>query len=252
MFEGAPAACVEFSPLTQVPTQHCASCGGPVAAEDLRCRSCGSQLADLACPRCFAHAPRGTAHCPRCGAALAREAPAPAPSRCPACRGPLQARSVGATPVHDCPSCGGLWLERETFLHLVEDREERQPFLDQPAPAEAPGPLTAVRYRPCPSCGALMNRSNYARVSGVILDTCKPHGIWFDRDELGRVLRFIEQGGLQKAVAREKVDLQAERARLQDAARAAVRGDETWGPADLEAGLLGHLLLGSAWTLFDR
>ena len=44
-----------------------------------------------------------------------------------------------------------------------------------------------------------MNRVNFARISGVILDTCKGHGIWFDADELDQVLAFVAQGGLDKA-----------------------------------------------------
>jgi Zn-finger nucleic acid-binding protein len=27
-------------------------------------------------------------------------------------------------------------------------------------------------------------------ISGVLVDICKPHGIWFDSGELGRIIRF--------------------------------------------------------------
>jgi hypothetical protein len=38
----------------------------------------------------------------------------------------------------------------------------------------------------CPVCGAPMERS-VAGQTRVELDTCRSHGTWFDRDELGRV-----------------------------------------------------------------
>ncbi len=33
----------------------------------------------------------------------------------------------------------------------------------------------------------------------MVLDVCKDHGLWFDRDELRQVLAFIEGGGLEKS-----------------------------------------------------
>ena len=40
---------------------------------------------------------------------------------------------------------------------------------------------------PCPECGQLMNRKNFANTSGVIVDVCRAHGIWFDDREVERV-----------------------------------------------------------------
>ena len=48
-----------------------------------------------------------------------------------------------------------------------------------------------------------MNRKNFASTSGVIVDVCKPHGIWFDRDELGRIVQFVMKGGLETSRRRE-------------------------------------------------
>jgi Zn-finger nucleic acid-binding protein len=56
-----------------------------------------------------------------------------------------------------------------------------------------------VRYIPCPVCKRLMNRRNFASVSGVIIDICRDDGVWFDNQELGRIVQFIEAGGLDKA-----------------------------------------------------
>jgi Zn-finger nucleic acid-binding protein len=75
-----------------------------------------------------------------------------------------------------------------------------------------------VRYRPCPACGKMMNRTNYGGISGVILDTCKTHGLWFDQDELRRVLEFIQKGGLDKVRERQIQELE-DKQRLASASR---------------------------------
>jgi Zn-finger nucleic acid-binding protein len=72
-----------------------------------------------------------------------------------------------------------------------------------------------VSYVPCPECSNLMNRVNFARCSGVVVDICKGHGTWFDRDELSRIVEFIQSGGLQTSRKKEKIELEEERRRLQ-------------------------------------
>jgi hypothetical protein len=54
-----------------------------------------------------------------------------------------------------------------------------------------------------------MHRKNFGGRSGVIVDVCGAHGIWFDLEELPRVLAFVEAGGLERAQAERA---QAERA----------------------------------------
>lgn len=61
-----------------------------------------------------------------------------------------------------------------------------------------------------------MNRINFARCSGVIVDICKGHGTWFDRDELSRIVEFIRGGGLEASRTREKAEIQEERRRLRE------------------------------------
>ena len=53
-----------------------------------------------------------------------------------------------------------------------------------------------------------MNRVNFGKVSGVIVDVCKLHGTWFDAGELTRVVAFAAGGGLERTRAREKLEQQ--------------------------------------------
>jgi hypothetical protein len=69
-----------------------------------------------------------------------------------------------------------------------------------------------------------MNRTNYGRISGVVLDVCKDHGLWFDQDELRQVLAFIDGGGLEKSRIRQAQE-ETERARLAATGGAALAPD---------------------------
>ena len=60
-----------------------------------------------------------------------------------------------------------------------------------------------------------MNRINFARCSGVIVDICKGHGTWFDRDELSRIVEFVRGGGLEAARSKEKTQLEEARRQLE-------------------------------------
>ena len=61
-----------------------------------------------------------------------------------------------------------------------------------------------------------MNRSNFARSSGVIIDICKQHGVWFDADELPKIIAFINKGGLSRQREKEKMAIEDERRKLRD------------------------------------
>jgi len=135
------------------------------------------------------------------GAALHRKCP-----RCSEKSSELAAHLLGGTVLDECMACGGVWLDAKAFEALIKSRDEQAtvlwgggPHLELEAyPSPRPA-LETPRYLPCPDCGQLMNRKNFANTSGVIVDICTPHGVWFDRDELGRIIRFVMKGGLDEA-----------------------------------------------------
>jgi Zn-finger nucleic acid-binding protein len=140
------------------------------------------------------------------------EVAAGALQRCPRCSTGLEAEIVGAVAVQRCARCGGLWLDLETFRAICErdagTAAERGAGAAGPgggatgrsAPAGgAAGAATGggrARQLPCPVCAELMNRVNFARVSGVVLDVCRQHGAWFDAGELRAVRSFVRGSGL--------------------------------------------------------
>lgn len=129
----------------------------------------------------------------------------------------MEAISVGRENLRECARCGGLWVDVAAFEQICNEREQQAAVLG--AAALVPkGAATVepnkVRYVPCPECGQLMNRVNFARCSGVVVDVCKGHGTWFDRNELQRIIDFIRGGGLTVSRSREKRELEEERQRL--------------------------------------
>jgi len=193
-------------------------CGAATATAEPNCRYCESRLATISCASCFGLMFLGSKHCPRCGAAAAaaaREGATLTPLRCPRCKLEMQALTIGSTVVRECGDCLGLWLDVAGFEKICADREEQAAVLGTaaPAPQRSLG-AGRISYAPCPQCLQLMNRVNFARCSGVIVDICKGHGTWFDRDELSRIVEFIRTGGLEMARTKEKVELEEERRRL--------------------------------------
>jgi Zn-finger nucleic acid-binding protein len=197
-------------------TLNCPMCGASVASDSPQCRFCEARLATVACPSCFAMMFLGSKHCARCGAAASTSESLVADKKCPRCKDDMQLKSLGGEALLECPDCLGLWLDVPTFEKICADREGQAAVLGAASLSNAHRVTSErVSYIPCPVCKQLMNRANFARCSGVIIDVCKHHGIWFDRDELSRIIEFIKEGGLDAARAKEKMQLEEERRQLE-------------------------------------
>ncbi len=216
---------------------HCPNCGAPADPDAGRCAYCRARLAAVACPSCFAAMFEGAAFCPRCGAARARGTAAPSDERCPGCRADMAAVSVGAVPMLECPACDGVWLDAAAFERICTDGEARAAVIHRPG---GTGPATTeqrFRYRPCLRCGRMMNRVNFARLSGTIVDVCRGHGTFLDRGELHAVASFIHDGGLDRMRERELSDIQEahrrQAAENAKASRSQEAGSSVWDAASL-------------------
>lgn len=221
----------------------CSSCGGLLKDAARACEYCAAEITleerrlSAVCPKCFARMAGDARFCMECGIAIAPQSiyALPDGSRCPRCKGTLQARSLGTTAVTECSACGGYWLSSEAFVQLCEQAEAEHADVAAAARARVPvQPLEAhaTIYVPCVVCSQLMTRKNYGSSSGVIIDLCREHGVWLDQRELEKILVFIRAGGLQRERQREIERLKEEQRKLQAAARDA-RGlgappDDSW------------------------
>ena len=176
----------------------------------------------------------GSKFCGHCGAeAVSADVSAADDSaKCPRCSVSLNNLTIDKIVLKECERCGGIWSDAETFEKVCLDHDERSAALayfgERP---RVPDSKIPIRYVACPECKQLMNRSNFARVSGVIVDLCKEHGVWFDAGELPKIVEFIEGGGLARAREKEKISLDEERSKIREERRQLER-DEMRSGAD--------------------
>ncbi len=117
---------------------------------------------------------------------------------CPRCRVSLEPQARDGENYSLCPRCGGIWLDSDEFHQATKEsdvykhEDTRMRYFH--------GPVTdPVEYMPCVRCGKLMNRKNFAHISGIIIDECGSHGVWLDAGKLEKIRLFIVDGGLERA-----------------------------------------------------
>ena len=126
---------------------------------------------------------------------------------CPRCKTNLSTRTAGELSFGECGTCFGVWVDAPSFEKISADPDKHGADLSWPDKGPTNWPVV---YIPCAECGTVMNRINFWRVSGVVVDICQRHGIWFDRDELRQVMDFVRKGGLREARAIELAEHRSE------------------------------------------
>lgn len=232
-------------------TLHCPNCGGPASPGDASCKYCHAALATVSCPKCFNLMFDGAMYCPSCGAKRARTEGGTRTGRCSACRGTMREVQIGDASLLECERCHAMWVDPETFEAICASSETQARVLQQWP--DRPKPVTAVevRYRPCVACGKMMNRMNFGKLSGVVVDVCRGHGTFFDAGELHQIVEFIKNGGLDRMRQRQLDDMKEEEDRLRALANrpesvasssdstVAIRFD-SWSTDDFQA-FINHL-----------
>ena len=92
-----------------------------------------------------------------------------------------------------------------------------------------------------------MHRKNFGRKSGIILDSCRSHGLWFDADELDGVVRWIRTGG-ESAARRRRREMESEEKQREELERQLPTYESGWPRKAAGSGSLLELL---GWLL-DR
>lgn len=118
---------------------------------------------------------------------------------CPRCDNKLKIIDIkGGDKAELCPQCHGLWLDRQSFERTTNPQRIPKKYADSKNHWHQPGHLNPVQYIPCVRCGRYMNRENFSKISGIMIDLCRDHGIWLDSGELERIRLFIASGGLER------------------------------------------------------
>ena len=219
----------------------CSSCGGARSNKATECEFCSSAFTmhdydlNTVYHNCFTRVSDKAKYCHSCGTGIATEDNIGniTDKACPAC-GPdhfLHTRQF--RPDHpavlECNHCVGIWLTNDYFEKVIKDsltagENAIKPDDVKPHKLEVCSDQTSFHYRKCPDCNQFMARENFARRSGMIVDSCRQHGRWFDAEELARILTWVEAGGMIKS---SKANLVEEQAKLREAKRQLAREKET-------------------------
>ena len=188
---------------------HCEACGAARSAPTGACEYCGATPTEdaaklsVVCPFCFHRTQKNSQFCSSCGETIQAGTlhSKAGKLKCPRCSSKkLFNRKVGAFFVDECTVCAGMWIPIESFDRLVKQQSEGSELSLEGSRTKGPKKAVLdqnVSYIKCPECDRLMNRFNFARVSGVIVDECREHGVWLDADEMGKIAAFVASGGLR-------------------------------------------------------
>jgi Zn-finger nucleic acid-binding protein len=215
---------------------NCINCGAPLEPKRQYCTFCGT-LNDTDLRGISAYTKKGP----------------PSERICPRCDINLQTVDLsvgGRFLVERCDKCLGIFFdpgELEALLDKAVTHIYEVDFARMRVLTEEEGMIDSwpVAYVKCPICGELMHRKGYGARSGVIVDTCKNHGVWLDGGELGKLLRWTKAGGLLHDEAR-KVERAHEQERRRRAAFRAEHHHSHYGAdpnlaSDDDASFLGLL-----------
>jgi Zn-finger nucleic acid-binding protein len=109
---------------------------------------------------------------------------------------------MGAVTVDRCRGCRGLWFDGDEVEHAI-DATTRGVSTSEAAALRPGLPATPtkledeVRYLACVRCRELMVRRQAAPRSGIVIDICRNHGVWFDGGEFEQFAAFVKAGGLE-------------------------------------------------------
>lgn len=112
---------------------------------------------------------------------------------CPACLSKLGPLQFGRVELDQCPDCEGMWFDQGELKQvsaLIDDRSRGMQIdpWDQVRKMEV-----TVGKRRCPRCFAPMGVVCYPD-PGVEVDVCLLcAGVWLDRDELNKILAYVDE-----------------------------------------------------------
>lgn len=165
---------------------NCKNCGAPLIRKTTVCGYCQT-VNDVDFRRPVSIAPpehQEQRICPRCSCSLLT----------------IDISGSGTLHIERCEHCFGIFFdsgELESFLNAAKvsetasaDYHRITALVNENFHRDYP-----VCYIKCPVCKQLMNRVNYGRKSGVVINKCAAHGIWLDSGVLHHIVNWIDAGG---------------------------------------------------------
>jgi Zn-finger nucleic acid-binding protein len=164
---------------------NCSNCGAPLPLKSTVCMYCSS-LNDVDLRRKLVVVASGQQMnriCPRCNCKLLT----------------IDLSGNETFLIERCEKCFGLFFdlgELEDYLSLADPKTPEinhhslNTLINENYHKDYP-----VGYLSCPVCKELMNRVNYGKKSGVVVNKCSLHGIWLDSGFLNHLIGWTKAGG---------------------------------------------------------
>ncbi|MFH1837475.1 MAG: zf-TFIIB domain-containing protein [Candidatus Omnitrophota bacterium] len=119
---------------------------------------------------------------------------------CPKCNVTMTTIRLNGAETDECPDCGGIWVdhfEEKQVLEMMPEVFTIEELQNLRKVYKSECRTETIKYVRCPRCGDFMWRKNYMHHSGIIVDTCKKCGTFFDKGELEKAVDFIKKGGIE-------------------------------------------------------
>ncbi len=121
---------------------------------------------------------------------------------CPRCNGPTVKKPYEAVEIDSCLKCSGIWLDKGELEKVISVKQEKfaPEFVTKTLSQAVAGipKSESSNSIECPVCQSSTRCINYNYGSGVIINICADHGIWFDSGELQRIEVFMEHWNAKK------------------------------------------------------
>jgi Zn-finger nucleic acid-binding protein len=113
---------------------------------------------------------------------------------CPRCASAyLSSWKQAGNTLHACGGCGGIWVGHAVYARAVHEGDQQLiAFAEVAAKNQRARVADSGEQAPCPECSQLMSRM-CIQDTGVWLDICSGHGVWFDCEELRQVATWAEE-----------------------------------------------------------
>ena len=101
--------------------------------------------------------------------------------------------------IERCDKCLGLFFDPGELEALMDKSVSNVFRIDHKGLnkiiEDRSGGSIKIQYVKCPVCSTIMNRINFGKRSGVIIDRCKGHGVWLDAGQLKQLMEWRKAGG---------------------------------------------------------
>lgn len=113
---------------------------------------------------------------------------------CIKCNTAMVPKMVDDVEVDVCPSCHGLWLDRDEIRQLAEKSDESLSDLrEEVGKGDAEHPARSTVSPPCPACGGKLT---LAVLGSIYVEHCGAcDGIYLDRGELDKAMFVVKARG---------------------------------------------------------